>query len=206
MSSLFVDSTYDLCLGVLDDGLNWLTFERQIGQKASAVIQGSAHEMLGKLNLEASDLSSIISVNGPGFYTGLRLAEGFADVFQFFGVPHYSFYSYDIPAWCGVKRGLWFTKAYRGEYFCYHWDESGSRHELLSGKEIASVLSQYESVYIHSDVSLDELSRGLIKQSISTVELLQKNPQIIFKQVLDQKLKKDAFYFRAPEDEFKVNP
>lgn len=206
MSSLFVDSTYDLCLGVLDDGLTWLTFERQIGQKASAVIQGSAHEMLSKLKLEASDLSAIISVNGPGFYTGLRLAEGFADVFQFFGVPQYSFYSYDIPKWCGVKSGLWFTKAYRGEYFCYHWDESGSRHELLSGKEIASVLSQYESVFIHSDVSLDELSRGLIKNSISTVELLQKNPQVIFKQVLDQKLKKEAFYFRAPEDEFKVNP
>ncbi|WP_408098587.1 hypothetical protein ACJVC5_06665 [Peredibacter sp. HCB2-198] len=206
MSSLFIDSTYDLGLGVLDDGLNWLTFERLQGQKASVVIQSSAYELLKKHQINPQELKSIISINGPGFYTGLRLAEGFADVFQFFGVPHYSFYSYDIPAWCGVKSGVWFTKAYRGEYFFYHWDESGSRQELLSGKEIAAVLEKYENVFIHSDVSLDELSRGLIKQSTSTLEMLQKNPQVIFKNVLDQKLKKEAFYFRAPEDEFKANP
>lgn len=206
MSSLFIDSTYDLGLGVLDDGFNWLTFERHTGQKASAILQGRAYELLQKHGLNPQDLASVVSIIGPGFYTGLRLAEGFADVFQFFGIPHYSFYSYDIPAWCGVKSGVWFTKAYRGEYFFYHWDGESSRQELLSAKEIAPVLSQYENVFIHSDVSLDELSRGLIKHSTSTVDLLTENSQKIFKHVIDQKLKKEAFYFRAPEDEFKANP
>ena len=206
MSYLFIDSTYELSLGVLDDGLNWLAFESHGGgQKASAIIQGRSHELLSKFNLNPKELSGIIIVNGPGFYTGLRLAEGFADVFTFFGVKQFSLYSYEIPLWCGYESGTWFTKAYRGEYYYYHWDKAGSKQELLAVKDIERGLKG-QQIFIHSQASLDAVSTALISQPIETTDLLKKNSKEIFSQVINNNLKRESFYFRAPEDEFKVNP
>jgi tRNA threonylcarbamoyladenosine biosynthesis protein TsaB len=202
LSYLFIDSTYELTLGVLDDGWNWLSFERETGQKASQIIQKKAFALLSKHNLKPANLSGIITVNGPGFYTGLRLAEGFADVFTFFGVKQFSFYSYEIPLWCGHTEGTWFTKAYRGEYFFYRWKESQNSQELMASKDLKIDEGQY---FIHSQASLDTVSSDLIKNPIETHDLLQKFPQKIFPNVL-QGPKREPFYFRAPEDEFKANP
>jgi tRNA threonylcarbamoyladenosine biosynthesis protein TsaB len=204
LSYLFIDSTYDLTLGVLDDGFKWLSFEKIVGQKASAVIQGKAYELLSKHHIRPQDLTGIITVNGPGFYTGLRLAEGFADVFSFFGVRQFSFYSYEIPLWCGFESGTWFTKAYRGEYFFYRWDKENAKQELVSAKELTNVITA-EQFFIHSPGSLDLVSTELIKNPIETHNLLQNHPDKIFPHVVSG-LKREPFYFRAPEDEFKVNP
>lgn len=202
MSYLFIDSTYELTLGVLDDGLNWLSFERENAQKASQVIQTKVYELLSKHNLKPENLSGIITVNGPGFYTGLRLAEGFSDVFSFFGVKQFSFYSYEIPLWCGYESGTWFTKAYRGEYFFYRWNKSENSQELMATKDLTIGEGQ---VFIHSPASLDTLSSGLIQNPIETFELLKSSPQKIFPHVVSGS-KRELFYFRAPEDEFKANP
>lgn len=202
MSYLFIDSTYELTLGVLDDGLNWLSYERETGQKASQIIQKKAYELLSKHNLTPENLSGIITVNGPGFYTGLRLAEGFADVFSFFGVKQFSMYSYEIPLWCGYSEGTWFTKAYRGEYFFYRWKNAENSQELMAAKDLKISEGQY---FIHSPASLDTLSAGMIQNPIETFELLKTSPQKIFPHVLNGP-KREPFYFRAPEDEFKANP
>ena len=202
MSYLFIDSTYDLTLGVVDDELKWLSFERFTGQKASAVIQLKAHELLTKHGIHPADLKGIITVNGPGFYTGLRLAEGFSDVFNFFGVKQFSFYSYEIPLWCGIDQGIWFTKAYRGEYFLYQWSGDKSEQKLLPAKEL---VIPDQKIFIHSELSLDALTTPLIHEPVRTIDLLKDHPHRIFKEVL-KGLKREPFYFRAPEDEFKVNP
>jgi tRNA threonylcarbamoyladenosine biosynthesis protein TsaB len=204
LSYLFIDSTYELTLGVLDDGFKWLSFERISGQKASAIIQGKAYEFLKLNNVKPENLSGIITVNGPGFYTGLRLAEGFSDVFSFFGIKQFSLYSYEIPAWCGYESGTWFTKAYRGEYFFYHWSRDSFSQELLPAKGLDEV--KFEGNYfIHSQASLDALSSGLIKNPVETHDLLSQFPEKIFPHVLKGP-KREPYYFRAPEDEFKANP
>lgn len=204
MSYLFIDSTYDLSLGVLDDGFKWLSFEKHEGQKASAIIQAKVFQLLEKNNIKAQDLTGIFIINGPGFYTGLRLAEGFADVFTFFGVKQHSFYSYEIPRWCGHQSGTWFTKAYRGEYFFYRWNGEDSEQKLLSSKDLESGIGE-EQFFIHSEASLDSISIPLIKNPVRTSDLLKAHPELIFREVLKGP-KREAFYFRAPEDEFKVNP
>lgn len=206
MSYLFIDSTYDLTIGVLDDGLSWLSFETLSGQKVSTVIQARAHEFLKQHKIEPGNLKGIFTINGPGFYTGLRLSEGFADVLKFFGVPAFSFYSYEIPNWCGKESGTWFTKAYRGEYFLYKWQGDQGEQQLLSSKEIPEALAKLDKIFIHSQSSLDKLSTDLIQNSATTLDLLKNYPKEIFSKVLELGLKRDAFYFRAPEDEFKVNP
>jgi tRNA threonylcarbamoyladenosine biosynthesis protein TsaB len=202
LSYLFVDSTYELALGVLDEEFNWLSFERVTGQKASQVIQQKAFQLLLRHNLKPEKLLGIITANGPGFYTGLRLAEGFSDVFSFFGVKQFSFYSYEIPLWCGFESGTWFTKAYRGEYFFYRWKSTENSRELIATIDLRIDKSQH---FIHSPASLDKLSSELIENPIHTLDLLQINPKKIFSHVIAG-LKREPFYFRAPEDEFKANP
>lgn len=204
MSYLFIDSTYDLTLGVLDDGLRWLSLEKFTDKKASAVIQAKAYELLKKHSINPTNLSGIITVHGPGFYTGLRLAEGFSDVFKFFGIKQYSFYSYEIPLWCGYTSGTWFTKAYRGEYFFYRWNDQESLQKLVSSKELPGEISN-DQFFIHSEGSLDSLSTSLISNPLMTSELLKNNSEKIFKEVLKGPVR-EPFYFRAPEDEFKANP
>ncbi len=206
MTALFIDSTYDVTLGVLDDDFKWIDFKQYVGQKSSSVLQKEAWNLLSQHSLRPKSLSSIISVAGPGFYTGLRLSEGFADVFKFFGINHYSFFTHEIPSWCGTKSGTWMTKAYRGEYFFHHWTEDAVKSELIAAKDLADYMTQVNEVFIHSEPSLDATSLALLKKTVSTHELLKKYPEKILKHVIENKLQRDSFYFRAPEDEFKANP
>lgn len=207
MASLFIDTTYDVSLGILDENLGWLKFENFSGQKVSSVIQKQAHLLLGEVGLKSSELESIITVAGPGFYTGLRLSEGFADVFKFAAIKHYSFLSYSIPKLINVPSGVWMTKAYRGEYFFHIWNLNGSKNELVSTRDLEDFLSRIDisSLYIHSESAIDDFSRSLLPNWITTQKLLRSHSQILFNSILKSDLNIDSFYFRAPEDEFKIS-
>lgn len=207
MTSLFIDSTYDISLGILDDNLGWVNFESFYGQKVSNIIQKETHRLLSQNSLKLLELDSVISIAGPGFYTGLRLSEGFADVLNFSGMKHYSFLSYAVPYLTGVERGSWMTKAYRGEYFFHTWTGLDSQNTLVSAKELEIFLSTVDksSLYIHSDSAIDDLTRGLIGDRKTTLDLLKHNSQVVFSKIITNQTKNESFYFRAPEDEFKVS-
>lgn len=205
MTTLFIDTTYDITLGLMDDAMRWMDFRRFQSAKASATLQVETHKLLNDYNVEPKKLHNLVTVAGPGFYTGLRFSEGMANVFEFFNVSHLSFYSYEVPKWCGVKSGVWMTKAYRGEYFFHHWDESGSQNVLITSLELEEYLKPLKHLFIHSDTALDEKSKTLIQKSESSIELIRTNSSVIFSHVLNNKIKEESFYFRAPEDEFKVS-
>ena len=204
MSVLFIDSSYDITLGLLNGNLGWHDLRLFRGQKASATLQTETHRLLKDFSTEMKDLSGIISVAGPGFYTGLRLSEGFADVTKFFSIPHFSFYTYEIPLWLGHNEGTWLTKAYRGEYFIYQWNGTHSEIKLVSAKDLPQ-LKIAGQVFIHSETSLDEKLQPFTTNAISTSELLRMNPEKIFSVVM-KGMQRESYYFRAPEDEFRMNP
>ncbi len=204
MSVLFIDSSYDITLGLLNGNLGWYDLRLFRGQKASATLQTETHRLLKDFNIEMKDLSGIISVAGPGFYTGLRLSEGFADVTKFFSIPHFSFYTYEIPLWLGHSEGTWVTKAYRGEYFIYQWNGSHSEIKLVAAKDLPQLKIEGQ-VFIHSETSLDEKLAPFTSNAISTSDLLKNNPEKIFNVVM-KGMQRDSYYFRAPEDEFRMNP
>ncbi len=207
MAILFIDSTYDITLGLLNEDLEWIDLKTFKEQKASSIIQKETYHLLEKFGLNLKSIQKIITVAGPGFYTGLRLSEGFADVLTFSGIHHHSFFTYSLPKMTGVKQGVWMTKAYRGEYFFHTWNETSSKNELIASKELSHYLADldHNSVFIHSLSALDDLSRNLLKTSHSTLELLRNHPQIVFRHVLLHNFKEESYYFRAPEDEFKVS-
>ena len=49
------------------------------------------------------------------------------------------------------------------------------------------------------------ISLGLVKNFISTSDLLRKTSESIFKLLLQNEPHRETFYFRAPEDEFRVS-
>jgi tRNA threonylcarbamoyladenosine biosynthesis protein TsaB len=205
LASLFVDTTYDITLGLLDASPNWLALNKFEGQKVSSVLQKETFRLCQEHQSTPDQLQVLYTVAGPGFYTGLRLAEGLADVFSFFGIAHYSFYSYEIPLMCGYQTGVWVTKAYRGEYFFHHWKNDQSRNVLIAASDLPGYDLTEENVFIHSDTALDDALRSRLMSPISTHDLLRQHPQTIFSQVLGHKTKQESFYFRAPEDEFRVS-
>ena len=203
MSLLFIDSSYDITLGLLDENLGWHDLRAFRGQRASSTLQVETHRVLKHFHIKIESLKGVVSIAGPGFYTGLRLSEGFSDVTSFFGLPHFSFYSYEIPFWLGHLKGTWITKAYRGEYFFYEWSEDSGKVRLLEAKNLVTPEGE---IFIHSDTSLDEKLRPLAENAFSTSDLLKNEPKKIFSHVLKEKLKRESYYFRAPEDEFRMNP
>ena len=203
MSLLFIDSSYDITLGLLDEKLGWHDLRVFRGQRASSTLQTETHRLLSDFKIPMNTLKGVVSIAGPGFYTGLRLSEGFSDVTSFFGIPHYSFYSYEIPFWLGHNSGTWVTKAYRGEYFFYDWSGDTGKVRLLESKDLYLPEGK---VFIHSETSLDDKIRPMVPETISTADLLRENPVTIFTHVLKENLKKESYYFRAPEDEFRMNP
>ncbi|MES2528601.1 MAG: hypothetical protein V4598_16075 [Bdellovibrionota bacterium] len=204
MSVLFIDSSYDITLGLLDENLGWHDLRVFRGQRASATLQTETHKLMKDFHLEMKNLKGVVSIAGPGFYTGLRLSEGFADVTKFFTLPHNSFYSYEVPLWLGHNEGTWITKAYRGEYFIYDWKGETSRIRLISTKDLPD-LKITNQVFIHSDTSLDEKLSSFAVGAISTSDLLKNHSQKIFSHVL-KGMTRESYYFRAPEDEFRMNP
>jgi tRNA threonylcarbamoyladenosine biosynthesis protein TsaB len=207
LACLFIDSTYDITLGILDDELGWIKFQRFFNQKASAIIQKETYQLLQEAKLSMKDMQQVITIAGPGFYTGLRLSEGFADVMTFMEARHLNFMSYEIPSLTGISEGTWMTKAYRGEYFFHRWNSSQKENKLVAAKELESYLAGVDksSFYIHSQSAIDELSKSFLQQWKTTSELLEKEPKKIFTNILKSSQKLESYYFRAPEDEFKVS-
>lgn len=193
-------------MGVLNDSLEWDHLERFQEKRASSTLQTETHRILKSKNISPRDLKAVITVAGPGFYTGLRLSEGFADVLTFFGVPHYSFYSYDVPFWAGHESGTWMTKAYRGEYFFCEWKGEKKTISLIEAKDLEQYMQGLSQVFIHSPAALDEKSRALVNSSQETIEIIKNHPQKVFHRILSEKSKRESYYFRAPEDEFRVSP
>jgi tRNA threonylcarbamoyladenosine biosynthesis protein TsaB len=206
LATLFIDSTYDVTLGLLDDDRKWIDLRIFKEQKSSVVLQTETFNLLKDHSVAPKSLTNLVHLSGPGFYTGLRLSEGFCDVFKFFGVPQKSFYSYEIPKYCGVKAGVWVTKAYRGEYFFHAWKEGTHRNEMVSVKDFESKIKDMDAIFIHSAGAMDELSLGHIPKFISTRDLIEQQPQLIFSEVIKIEGTRESFYFRPPEDEYKANP
>ena len=204
MAHLFVDSTYDLTLGLLNVDFSWAKFATFANQKASEILQLETLHMCSEAGIEVNELKSVICVSGPGFYTGLRLSEGFVDVLKFSGIKGYSLYSYEVLPFLGIKEANWVTKAYRGEYFIHAHRDNVSENILIPSKELKDFVADKSHFYIHSDKAIDDLGRECMPGAVATIDLIEKHPEI-FKTIIENNFQRESYYFRAPEDEFRTS-
>lgn len=198
MSTLFIDTSYNQTIGLLGSEGTWLARKTLEGQKSSSILHAELHGMLLTVGLKSSHIKDVLYIAGPGFYTGLRIAHGLADMMRFEGRTLLNLYNFDIPRLLGVRDYTWITKAYRGEVFVHKNGET----ILLSEKDFLT-RSWEGKIYIHHSSAIDEKLREKIPQARETESLLLDNVEQIRTTLTANAVLKDLYYFRPPEEEFK---
>ncbi len=146
--SLFIDSSDNLTLGLLNEQLEWVEFKTMASRKSSGVFHGLVEELLSSKNTDIFNLDRVFYAAGPGSYTGIRLVEGFSQILRWRGVKTNSFYLFEIPKMLGEKSGIWVSEAYKGELFLYHWDGETTSTKLLKKEDALTYLNdKNETLY-----------------------------------------------------------
>lgn len=197
MVSLFVDTSFYLVVGILNEKWEWLEYEEIIDTKSSAIIHRLIFDLLNKNDLTVANIKNIIHVAGPGSYTGVRLSEGLSQIFALNKINTYSFYHFDIPKYLNIAKGSWIVKAHKGELFVHSWDGENFEDNLIQENEFEKYLELGE-IYTHYKLSFD-----LVKNPLNETGLLiRDNSKKIFSTVVESNLKQKPFYFRSIDQEF----
>ncbi len=196
MAHLFVDTSHLLHFGILDDNYKWIDNKVLETKKTSEVLHEEILNMLTHNNLEIDSVKSLITIAGPGSYTGMRVGEGFAQIFELNQIEVYSFYSSDIPGILGEETYYWMFPAFKKEYYI----RTSDGEKLLNESDFQAFCSDIvdkSQLYTHG---INELSE---KCDRNTRDLLISSPESIFKAVVTKKLRQKPYYFRPLDVEFK---
>lgn len=192
MTTLFIDTTKYITVGLLDKDLNWLGYSFYKELKASAAIHFKIDSLLKAHDLSIQEVDQIIYMAGPGSYTGMRVSAGIAQVFDFSGLKTYSIFHYEIPQILDIKEGHWYSDAFKKEDFLYTWNSEETKSELISKDKN----SKNEGFYTAFNFE---------KPSLSTDIMIRDNSKDIFSHILKTKPKRELYYYRPLEKEFGSN-
>lgn len=194
MHSLYVDSTSGLVIGLLDSTFSWVEYIELSESKPSEIIHHEVFNLLKRHNLNLKDTRCFVS-SGPGSYTGMRLSEGLAQIFELGNMKVYSFYHFDVPKFVGFPEGFWVTNAFKGEVFVYTWKGESVEKQLVSKesfsieeKELGFTLDSTDSLFI---------------DLLTTKKLIKEKASILFSKVLKEELRVAPYYFRSLDEEFR---
>jgi tRNA threonylcarbamoyladenosine biosynthesis protein TsaB len=147
-----------------------------------------------------SEVEEMFYIAGPGSYTGTRLGAGIGDLTEWSKIKTYSFYHFDIPYFLGIRKGHWFCKAFKNEIYLYSWNEEVNESKLIDENIINEFLEKNGGEMYSSE----QMSVNFSFQN--TNHLLRENSEKIFRKIKELNLKKETFYFRTAENEFKLPP
>ncbi len=199
MASLFLDTSSNICFGVLDEELSWSSFHFHKEIKASKALHQMVYDLLGELGLDIKNIKKLFYLSGPGSYTGVRVAQGFAEVLELQGVSTLSCRHFELPGLLGVNAGAFISRAFKGEAFIYEWGALGQKQKLVKEPETPTILS----IYKEQGLKLYTSEPDFYKEALSTYDLLQNNSQTIFSEMEKRNLKTSVFYYRDLQDEFR---
>lgn len=199
-NSLFLDTSENLVLGLLDDNFEWLDYLDTREKKGSGVLHGLIFEFLKKNNLEINQIENVFLVAGPGSYTGMRLGEGFAQVLNLLTIKVFSIYHFDIPQILNTSEGFWASKAFKGEVFVYSWKGKENTYSLLK-EDIFK--EKYGQDSFLKETAFTHVEDDFFKNYELTSEFIQKNSKTIFSHVYKNNIRKDPYYYRPLTIEFK---
>lgn len=205
MAYLFVDSTNNLTVGILNKDFSWMQYETIESNKTSQVLHSKINELLNSEKVDVQKLLGIITMAGPGSYTGMRLSEGLSQIFDWQGINSFSFYHFDIPSFFNLKKFIFISNAFKNEYFIKTVNCGTEEIGLFKKDEVKKRLQNAleENFPIYSNNNLSEEFE--VSNWIKTFEQIQKESSSIFKYVIENKMKKDIYYYRPVEVEFKSN-
>lgn len=196
MAGLYLDTSERLAWGILNENFEWILYDEYPVRQAASTIHQIIATGLREKNLSIEMIKEIFVLGGPGSYTGIRIAEGIAQVFEWQGIKTYSFYANEIPFLCGVESGIWIGEAFKGDLFEYRW-QGQEGHQRLIRKADYELPKECFEIYSHYSQEMGE-------QIKLSARLIQNESKQIFKKVRDQNLRREPFYYRTGEEEFKV--
>lgn len=204
MTSLFIDTSHHLHLGLLDAEENWLDYFHKLETKNASTLHSKIYDMCSASGLSVKNIERVYLGMGPGSYTGIRIAEGVGQIFSIASVESFSFYHFDIPKIIGVQKGIWLSKAFKGEYFLFQWENEQVSQGLKKDYEVESYLKifldQGYQIFTNCVESIDVLDCPIVETS----RLIKDFSSIIFPSLLKNKSTRSPFYYRTLEEEFSV--
>ena len=192
MKSLFIDSTEEMALGVLNKNREFEEYCHFADKQGASLIHSRLNDLLQRHKMCLGDVKKIYIASGPGSYTGIRVVEGMAQIMKWQGVDVLSFYQFEIPFMVGIFRGVWVSQAWKGELFVYSWEGERSSEQLVPFCEYDIVGEEY---------SFGDRCCGVAVQS--NRNLLQEYSSTIFDCVNKRGKYLPPYYYRKVEHEFK---
>jgi len=193
---LYLDSSHFVQVGVLDENFTWKHVELVENKKGSTILHKTIYEILRLLELKLKNIDALFLVSGPGSYTGIRLAEGIAQVLEMNEIPIYSFYHYEVPSWCGFESYNFYSNAFKNEFFDFSYNKGIEEKKMMSKesffnidfsrKDLFSITGELEEKYLES-----------------TSSLIENNSKEVFKKVMARGKHIAPYYYRPLEKEFK---
>lgn len=204
MRTLYLDTTYDLVVALLDGDGRELGRDHHLGQRAASSLHVRLHTLCERLGISPADVGEVVYAAGPGFYTGMRVAFGIAETLALAGVRSVGYHAQLVPALLGERDYSWVTKAYRGEIFVHICREGRGESRLVPevGFDPATLHGTH---YVPCAAALDERLMSLLAGARHTAELaITRAAELL---PLWRLLPTPPLhYFRPPEEEFRPNP
>src|SRR5690606_11113743 len=191
---LYLDTSHFLALGLLNQKFEWVSYEKREQLQHSADIHALIHKMLSDAKCEPLNLSGVVVVNGPGSYTGIRLGEGIAQLFDLSNIPVYAFHHYQVPKILGHESGEWVCHAFKGEVFRYEWQGDSEAFDLMKASDWTQKAPR---VYSHQPVGPWE------NNAVDTCALIESGSSQLFSNIIANKQRQEPYYFRPLDKEFK---
>ncbi|MBC75322.1 MAG: hypothetical protein CME64_04835 [Halobacteriovoraceae bacterium] len=191
MSSLFLDTSNQICIGLLNKDLEWVEFKIIKEAKASKALHGLIQEILNAHNLDLKSIENVFYMSGPGSYTGVRVAHGLCEVLKWQSMKVFSCRHFDIPTILNIPRGLFVSKAFKKEIFIYEWENDTTEQRLIPEDELV----ECGNAFTCDPESFPGLQ--------STYDLIKERPKEIFSRMLGRSMNSEVFYYRTLDQEFK---
>ena len=223
---LFLDLSSNFRLGLFstEKNSNWIInpfetlnlFSDEIKIKNSILLHKRVYEILKLNKMSLKEIAGILCFLGPGSYTGVRLAHSFGLTLELFKKRYKSFHYQDFLFWFLQKEKFrpkqkyyYLTNAFKGETYVLEFNAEKieySRETLVrNGKPCFLEDDQEERIYfLHKDqnLSLNLQNQGRL---IFIEDVLEKYLFNYLQEssLSDSILKREPFYFRPEEVEFK---
>ncbi len=204
MKTLYLDTTYDLVVALLDEDGRERGRDLHSGQKGASGLLVRLHQLCESTGIRPADIGEVAYAAGPGFYTGMRVAFGIAQTLALGGARTVGYHAHLVPALLGERNYSWVTKAYRGEIFV-HVCREGVGESLLVAEATFDPKGLHGTCYVPAAAALDEKLAPLLRGARATCELAL-NEVASLLPLWRQSPEPELYYFRPPEEEFRPNP
>lgn len=217
---LFIDTSYESILALYDQGKVLSAVE--LGKiKSTDALHIEIHKILTDSQLKFSDIQSVLTIAGPGFYTGLRVAEGIGSTLTVLGKKHFSFYHYQWPYYLIDQKILkkpqkgnyvWVANGFKGQIFTatHPFDKEESCklfHSFSDFKNyLSSQINQEFAIWTYNKEALGFVLDDLDSHEFvihETQNQFIENLELIIKWQLQCQRHNPIYYFRHSDEEFK---